>query len=162
MNYKSNMTAVQWTDQASSDHRVIFCNKWVINQRNMKWLFDKNTHRQSMMWKKSKEKQLWGHRPHCSEGGRPRERSVGAHSSGIYTPTAFISAHNGADLHLHGPERLQFSALGEKRGVKKKALSKALSTSLGGFNESADRHRKYSFCLPFKEERNLDFTSVGE
>lgn len=35
-------------------------------------------------------------------------------------PTVFISAHNGAGLHLHGPERLQFSALGEKRGVIKK------------------------------------------
>lgn len=42
-------------------------------------------------------------------------------------PTVFISAHNGAGLHLHGPERLQFSALGEKRGVIKKALSKALT-----------------------------------
>lgn len=42
-------------------------------------------------------------------------------------PTVFISAHNGAGLHLHGPERLQFSALGEKWGVIKKALSKALT-----------------------------------
>lgn len=38
-------------------------------------------------------------------------------------PTVFISAHNGAGLHLHGPERLQFSAPGEKRGVIKKALT---------------------------------------
>lgn len=112
------------------------------------------------VWCKRKEHQLRGHRPHCSEGcrGHPREWSVFAHSSGIYTPTVFISAHNGADLHLHGPECLQFSAVGEKRGVIEKALSKALAVldaSVAGrpFGESADRHRKYNFCLPFKDGR---------
>lgn len=42
-------------------------------------------------------------------------------------PTVFISAHNGAGLHLHGPERLQFSALGEKRALYKKRPFQRLS-----------------------------------
>lgn len=108
-------------------------------------LYDKHTHtdaqtKYDVKEKQRKEHQLRGHCPHCSEGcrGRPCEQSVLAHSSGIYTPTVFISVHNGADLHLHGPERLQFSALGEKRGVIEKALSKAL-TALDAWVASTSR-----------------------
>lgn len=70
-------------------------------------------------------------------------------------PTVFISAHNGAGLHLHGPERLQFSALGEKWALYKKGPFKGSHSTRcqGGFNESADRHRKYNLCLLFKEGR---------
>lgn len=52
----------------------------------------------------------------------PHELNVCLHSGGIYTGSVFISVHNETDLHLHSPERLQFSALGEERGVIEKSL----------------------------------------
>lgn len=145
------MTAVQWTNQAS-----------VINQRNMykngKWLYDKNnTHGcTDKVWCERKAHQLWGHCPHCSEG------CGGVHVNGACWHTAVASTPDCIHFCTQWgwpppprPERLQFSALGEKRVLYKKGPFKGSHSTRcqGGFNESADRHRKYNFCLLFKEGR---------
>lgn len=52
----------------------------------------------------------------------PHELNVCVLAAVIYTGSIFIFVHNEADLQLHGPERLQFSALGEEWGIIEKAL----------------------------------------
>lgn len=79
---------------------------------------------QSMLWKEKlrKKKENVSFRPifHIAASKKKKKKKtstwiecVCAHSGGIYTGSVFISVHNEADLQLHGPERLQFSALGE-------------------------------------------------
>lgn len=70
--------------------------------------------------KQKKKCQPQAYFPRCSfQEKKPSTwiECVCAHSGGIYTGSVFISVHNEADLQLHGPERLQFSALGEERGA---------------------------------------------
>lgn len=117
--------------------------------KNGKWLYDKNTrmHRQSMMWKKSKEKHIsFGAIVHIVA----RTERVGTQQWHLHPDCIHFCTQWGWPPPPWPRAPPIFSSGGEAGRYKKGPHS---TRCLRGFNESADRHKKYNFCLLFKEGR---------